>query len=373
MECDFKMKARYTVTILLTFFLLLTACSSNSEKSIEDVTTDIVDQINSIADNVDPHVLSVKGGTLSNYPNQPIGDSFSEFFDNPTWEYFVADSGEEIVEFAGNLMYEETEVKARLQFIMHQDNTFEVGALSFNDVPQNIIVTNQMLRAVFIPEADQNEAGNQETTTVSDENDKQSDPPTLNSSAIQEKEDIFPSMSNNEKKALNIFFSNFSEVNFGNFYSTNYDDANLINFGVLHNYINNNDLVEVQDSDYVLQGEYVTKTIKKYFGLNIPNQSTDQYAYEGDNYFWPGAAGELFSNFSQVTEFIKNDDGTFTASISIYSAGLEYEGDPKIYEPMNGTWDEQFTPEYIGSASATVKGVTLNGKQTYHLLEYTLN
>ena len=155
---------------------MLTACSSNSEKSIEDVTTDIVDQINNIADNVDPHVLSVKGGTLSNYPNQPIGDSFSEFFDNPTWEYFVADSGEEIVEFSGNLMYEDTEVKARLQFIMHQDNTFEVGALSFNDVPQNILVTNQMLRAVFIPEADQNEAGNQETTTVSDENDKQNDP-----------------------------------------------------------------------------------------------------------------------------------------------------------------------------------------------------
>ena len=99
-----------------------------------------------------------------------------KFFDNPTWEYFVADSGEEIVEFSGNLMYEDTEVKARLQFIMHQDNTFEVGALSFNDVPQNILVTNQMLRAVFIPEADQNEAGNQETTTVSDENDKQNDP-----------------------------------------------------------------------------------------------------------------------------------------------------------------------------------------------------
>lgn len=46
-------------------------------------------------------------------------------------------------------MYEDTNVKARLQFVVNEDGSFETGALSFNDVPQNQIITNAVISAVF--------------------------------------------------------------------------------------------------------------------------------------------------------------------------------------------------------------------------------
>ncbi|MDH6671235.1 hypothetical protein M2277_001885 [Paenibacillus sp. LBL] len=134
---------------LLMLILLLTACSIESEQAVKDISTSVQDQLNNKRDQDNVNVLAVKGGELQDYPNSTIGDAFTEFFRDPTWKNFKADTGENVVEFTGYMMYENATVKARLQFLLSEDDYFEVGALSFNDVPQNILMTNSLIAEIF--------------------------------------------------------------------------------------------------------------------------------------------------------------------------------------------------------------------------------
>jgi hypothetical protein len=129
--------------------MLLCACNAETEKTIKDVTSNLKDQASNIIDMEDPHVLSVKTGHFSSSPDKSIGDAFQEFFGDPTWKYFKAESGNEIVEFTGYMMYQEAKVKARLQFILNDNKSFESGALSFNDVPQNELIKASLMSSVF--------------------------------------------------------------------------------------------------------------------------------------------------------------------------------------------------------------------------------
>ncbi|MEX1029122.1 MAG: hypothetical protein WDZ91_03635 [Paenibacillaceae bacterium] len=138
-----------TGTILLSLFIILVGCSEEAGKTIKDAGTALEDQLGSIRDSDNAYVLSVKGGYFQDNPDQLFGETFEQFFGSPTWKYFKADSGEHVVEFTGYMMYEETEVKARFQFIVLEDETFEIGALSFNDVPQDTLTENAVLNAVF--------------------------------------------------------------------------------------------------------------------------------------------------------------------------------------------------------------------------------
>lgn len=96
------------------------------------------------------YILSVKNGYPIDYPQCTYGDAFEAFFEEPTWSYFEADSGENVVEFTGYCLYQDTKVQARLQFIMDEtEDTFSVGSLTFNDVPQTDIVTSSLVEKVF--------------------------------------------------------------------------------------------------------------------------------------------------------------------------------------------------------------------------------
>ncbi len=145
------MNIRLLIPILFSIALtiLLSSCSVETEEKLNDIGTTLTDHISNVVDQVNPHVLSVKNGYMTNRPNLLIGDTFSNFFASPTWTNFKAESGENIVEFTGYMMYEETRVKARLQFIVQEDGAFEIGALSFNEVPQNEFVTLMVFNAIF--------------------------------------------------------------------------------------------------------------------------------------------------------------------------------------------------------------------------------
>ncbi|WP_339221020.1 hypothetical protein [Paenibacillus sp. FSL W7-1332] len=134
---------------LLVLVLLLSACSNESERAAKDITTSVQDQLNNKRDQDNKNVLAVKGGELQDYPDSTIGDAFTEFFRDPTWKNFKAATGENVVEFTGYMIYENTTVKARLQFLLSDEDFFEVGALSFNDVPQNTLMTNSLLAKIF--------------------------------------------------------------------------------------------------------------------------------------------------------------------------------------------------------------------------------
>lgn len=145
------------IIAVVIFMLFLAACSNATEQEINDVTTTIKDQASNIRDKDDPHVLSVKNGYFENHSDKSVGEAFNDFFGDPTWQHFKAETGEQVVEFTGYMMYQETKVKARLQFIVKDDDTFEIGALSFNDVPQKELIKGQVLSAVF--EVENTESG----------------------------------------------------------------------------------------------------------------------------------------------------------------------------------------------------------------------
>jgi hypothetical protein len=144
------------IIIGLIMMLALSACNTETEKTINDVASNLKDQASNIIDMENPHVLSVKNGHFKSSPDQSIGDAFQKFFGDPTWKYFNSDSGKDVVEFTGHMIYQDTKVKARFQFILNEDNSFEGGALSFNDVPQNALTKAALLSTIFDNKKDQN-------------------------------------------------------------------------------------------------------------------------------------------------------------------------------------------------------------------------
>lgn len=149
---------------------LLAGCTDSEMKETSDmaenITEETKDQVQNIMDSQDKHVLGVKNGHPFDYPDQTYGDAFDNFFSYPTWKYFVGtkegpdedgdgkpdyeENDVDIVEFTGYCTYLDTEVKALLQFTLDKDTTtFEATYLSFNDVPQNMLMLYNLLDTVF--------------------------------------------------------------------------------------------------------------------------------------------------------------------------------------------------------------------------------
>lgn len=144
----------YKKVLICISALLLTACSTDAsykdlEKNAENVAKHVSDQLENQKDANNENVLGVKNGYPENYPDCKYGDVFEEFFADPTWKYFKSTENRDIVEFTGYCMYMEQEVKARLQFVLNNDDTFEASALSFNDVPQSKLITVTLITKAF--------------------------------------------------------------------------------------------------------------------------------------------------------------------------------------------------------------------------------
>lgn len=178
----------------------------------------------------------------------------------------------------------------------------------------------------------------------------------------------FPKMSFDQKKQLNIFFSNFSEIDFGEFDADNYNTEDLILFGILHNIVNYGKRINYVGDYETLSSKYVTQAIKKYFGIEVNPISIDGFEYNDGNFVWPAADGVQYLNFSQVENFIDNGDGTYTAKIKIFNRGFDLDGNNIVYEPME-SWKD-INPELISSMQALVKKANVDGKDTYYLLKY---
>lgn len=140
------------------------------------------DKIENLTDKNNENVLMVKNGHPEIYPDAKYGESFDNFFGSPTWTYFESDDGQDIVEFTGDCTYEDVEVKARLQFILDTEaGTFDAGAFSLNDVPQNQIMTEGLLSKVFEnhEEKDNSESLSTEEDEKTDNNRGPSDDETI--------------------------------------------------------------------------------------------------------------------------------------------------------------------------------------------------
>lgn len=200
------MKKRFAMVLAVIVAIgLLTACGRG----------DIEDQVANVIQSEDTHILGVKGGTPTAYPGKTYGEAFENFFGSPTWKYFVGtkegadedgdgepdyrEENVDIVEFTGYCMYQNVKVKALIQFTLSkEDNTFEATYLSFNEVPQSMLMLASLLEVVFTDEGSEDAAGNDSNETTTQGNDyalleefislicSYSDPPELSGNELTE-------------------------------------------------------------------------------------------------------------------------------------------------------------------------------------------
>lgn len=365
--------------VFLMLLVVLAGCSTETDQVVQDVTSKVHDQISNIADQSNENVLNVKNGHLQSYPDESIGETFDRSFEGNTWKYFKAESGEDVVEFTGYTEYRDEKVKARLQFILNGTSTFETAALSFNDVPQDNMVRAALLKSIFERKVNELEIestaiSTNETTNGSEEKSKVIAKETESEQTIPSKKDVFPKLSYDEKKKLNLFFSNLSEAYFSQFNKDNYNVEQLIDFAVVHNkinYANRIKTTQVKGGSYdELDSKHVIDTVKRFFGIEIKAKATEVYPLEGGNYHWPSADGEQYMNFSQIINFYDNRNGTFTAEIQIYTSDFESQGESVLYEPKDEAWGNDIGYDNYGTATAVVKKAKLLNKDTYQVIEY---
>ena len=156
------MRRRLLGLVLVIVFSVGTVGCSSADSSVDDA----VDQVANIVQSDDENVLSVKGGTNSNYPGVTYEEAFEEFFADPTWKYFKGtqdgpdDDGDgepdytktdiDVVEFTGRCTYQDVEVKALIQFTLDKEaGTFDAAYLSFNEVPQSSLMLSALISTAF--------------------------------------------------------------------------------------------------------------------------------------------------------------------------------------------------------------------------------
>ena len=141
--------------MLMFSILLLVLCSACSRSVVDSVGKDVEDTIahSQTADN--KYVQMVKNGYPNSYPNSyptvSYEQAFTSFFGSPQWKHFKAEDGREVVEFTGDCTYQDAPVKARIQFIVNeQQGTFETAYLAFNEVPQNKLILAALIEKAFV-------------------------------------------------------------------------------------------------------------------------------------------------------------------------------------------------------------------------------
>lgn len=195
------------------------------------------------------------------------------------------------------------------------------------------------------------------------------------------------------QKELNVFMSNFSEVPYNmSFEEGNISNDQLILFGFWHNYRNHyrgifskgDNYFEFEDSYIKLKKSYVENSAKKYFKMNIKNEtiispSNTVYEYKNGYYYTIHGDGESPIDYSVVykMESIGNDQYYIYAKnyhTSEYTSiidgdydyyGLDMNKAEKIYK-------ENLQGYEVEMVKAKVKKISENGSQRYILLEYRL-
>lgn len=74
----------------------------------------------------DERIEIVKGGNPIWIPNITYEDAYAYFFGNPTWRYFDADDGSEVVEFVGDCTYNDDPAEVYIQFVLNSDDSFSL-------------------------------------------------------------------------------------------------------------------------------------------------------------------------------------------------------------------------------------------------------
>lgn len=163
---------KFVGSILVSSVLLVTGCSNDDvEESVRKADKKVKEEVTVATTKDHEYVQVIKSSKLPDYETMTIEETFHKFFKNSKWKYFASKDHEEIVEFTGNCLYREQEVKAKIQFAINKDDhTFKLKAMALNDIPQNEIEIAGMLHSIY--DMDNNNPEKKEEKTQSNNSDQ---------------------------------------------------------------------------------------------------------------------------------------------------------------------------------------------------------
>ena len=138
------MKKIITLILAGCIALSTTACT------IEQAANSAVDLVNSLNTSDSPEVKSVKNSYLTSYSDKiTVGKALDSFLGNPIWQYFESEDHQKVVQCNGTCQYNDKTVEAKIQFLLNDDDTFEIHAMSLNDIDQNMLMMAAFMGKVY--------------------------------------------------------------------------------------------------------------------------------------------------------------------------------------------------------------------------------
>jgi len=148
---------------------------------------------------------------------------------------------------------------------------------------------------------------------------------------------IINNMEIDEREKLNTFISNFAEIEFPDYDSNNYEESQLINFLILHNYANNNGNIEVSKNHNIkLYANIVQKNTARFFNKSVNMIDTDIVEYDNSDNAFYSTTYKLNSNnqysklsyneyysLAVIDSMYEQEDGTYSLEFTIYKSDLK--------------------------------------------------
>lgn len=203
---------------------------------------------------------------------------------------------------------------------------------------------------------------------------------------------IFSNLSSDERRKLNVFFSNFSEVGLYKYNKNAIDMQEMIDFAFFHNLCNNGKIfMENIDNLYYfgtcmgITGETFDNTIKKYFDMSIIHRGTVHqtdaevpigWVYQDDKFFGPVFSDFTSDIFSAVTDMYELNDGTYMVYLNSYQLPLDkmntVHNSTDYYSYDLYTASNDSDCELLCKQSAIIKPHTYNDINTWALLNLNI-
>lgn len=125
--------------------MLLSGCGE-SEQTIPSSTEEVAGNESTEEKS---RIPAVKEGKLEEYPDQSVGDAFDSYFSQPEWNDASVKEGKKLVEFTGHFVYEQEDVAAAIQFLVDENDDFEIEEVSYNGVSQNEVNIASLFTSIF--------------------------------------------------------------------------------------------------------------------------------------------------------------------------------------------------------------------------------
>ena len=151
---------------------------------------------------------------------------------------------------------------------------------------------------------------------------------TTASASIPAKDGKVMTLSPEQQKNMDVFFSNFAEV-WGNppqggkvaFDYDGISNRDLITFGVYHNLINRQTVVQLVNGKYMVSLKEVNFATNKYLGKTVAPEAVDtRFTTDGDNFYSRENGGPAFWSAAKLKQMYDNGDGTFSADVYVYAS-----------------------------------------------------